>query len=227
MGLERHLKKMVVPFFRIYENFIINRFHNIYYNGRFNERHIFKRTHWLEIPCAKCPLDMWIYQEIITEIKPDLIIETGTYLGGSALFMAHILDILDKGSIISIDVEEYSRTDHPRIQYITGSSTDRDLVESVVDRRDRDTCLVILDSDHSKDHVRQEIELLSHYVSVGSYLIIEDTNINGHPTFRKFGPGPYEAVVEFLKRNDDFVLDRSKEKFLMTFNPIGYLKRVK
>jgi cephalosporin hydroxylase len=86
---------------------------------------------------------------------------------------------------------------------------------------------VILDSDHSKDHVKREMDLLSDYVSVGSYLIVEDTNINGHPAYRKFGPGPYEAVVEFLSKNDDFVMDRSREKFLMTFNPKGYLKRVK
>jgi cephalosporin hydroxylase len=71
------------------------------------------------------------------------------------------------------------------------------------------------------------MDLLSRYVTIGSYLIVEDTNINGHPTYPKFGAGPYEAVVEFLRKTNDFILDRSREKFLMTFNPKGYLRRVK
>jgi cephalosporin hydroxylase len=90
-----------------------------------------------------------------------------------------------------------------------------------------DTVLVILDSDHSKQHVLNELRLYHSFVTEGSYLIVEDSNINGHPVLPQFGPGPMEALDEFLQENDDFVIDESKHKFLITFNPRGYLKKVK
>ena len=116
---------------------------------------------------------------------------------------------------------------HPRIRYVAGSSSDEALLTSVLRDRPGEVCMVILDSDHSKSHVTRELELLSPHVTVGSYLIVEDTNINGHPTYPAFGPGPFEAVEEFLGSTTDFVVDPLREKFLMTFNPNGFLKRVK
>jgi hypothetical protein len=86
--------------------------------------------------------------------------------------------------------------------------------------------IVILDSDHSKEHVLRELMIYSELVSTGSYIIVEDTNMNGHPVAAHSGPGPMEAVSEFLKQNRRFRIDRSREKFLMTFNPMGYLRRV-
>jgi cephalosporin hydroxylase len=87
--------------------------------------------------------------------------------------------------------------------------------------------MVILDSDHSQSHVEKELKLFAPLVTLNSYLIVEDTNINGHPAYPSFGPGPYEAVETFLRTNDNFEVDSSREKFLMTFNPKGYLKRVR
>jgi cephalosporin hydroxylase len=104
MGLKNRLKAMTQQILRQYEDTVIDRFHNIYYNGRFGEGPIFDHTYWLGVPCLKCPLDLWIYQEIIGEIRPDLILETGTHLGGSALFLAHLLDSLGSGSIVTIDI---------------------------------------------------------------------------------------------------------------------------
>lgn len=206
---------------------IIDSFHDLYYNGLPGEGYIFQRTSWMGVPCAKCPFDMWIYQEILNEIKPDLIVETGTYMGGSALFMAHMLDIIGKGEIITIDVETlHPRPAHPRISYITGSSSDEQLVNSLFERRvENEICMVVLDSDHTKAHVLEELRLFSPQVSAGSYLIVEDTNVNGHPTSPDFGAGPYEAVEEFLQGNAEFTVDETREKFLMTFNPRGFLKR--
>lgn len=90
-----------------------------------------------------------------------------------------------------------------------------------------DSVMVILDSDHRKDHVLKELRAYSQYVTVDSYLIVEDTNINGHPVYPDYGPGPMEAVEESLKEDDRFAVDRTKEKLLLTFNPGGYLRRVR
>jgi len=148
-------------------------------------------------------------------------------LGGSALFMANMMDLIGKGEVITIDINPGIRPAHPRIRYVQGSSTDASLLEEVLRDRHDGMRMVILDSDHSKAHVKRELELLSPYVTTGSYLIVEDTNINGHPTCPEFGPGPFEALEEFLGLTTDFVVDSSREKFLMTFNPRGFLKRVR
>lgn len=210
------------------EKTITDKFHNLYYNGSREAGNIYERTRWMGVTCWKCPLDLWIYQEIISEIAPDLIIETGTHRGGSALFMAHMLDIVGKGEIITIDIEEKPPLpQHPRIRYVNGSSADAGLVASLLEGRPSgEKRMVALDSDHSKRHVAAELELLAPCVSVGSYLIVEDTNINGHPALPSFGDGPYEAVTDFLSRNKDFVVDDAREKFLLTFNPRGFLYRV-
>lgn len=208
------------------ERAVVDAFHDLYYNGLPGEGPIFQRTYWMGVPCLKCPLDMWVYQEIINEVRPDLIIETGTHWGGSALFMAHVLDLVGKGRVISIDIEELPRVRHPRVEYVKGSSADESLLRSRVNLRRGEKCMVVLDSDHTKSHVLRELQLLAPYVSVGGYLIVEDTNINGHPTFPSFGEGPREATEEFLRAAPHFVVDEAREKFLMTFNPRGYLRRV-
>lgn len=183
---------------------------------------------WLGVAALKCPFDLWIYQEIVHELKPDVIVETGTARGGSALFLASILDIFGSGRLISIDIVRRPEwPTHPRIAYLTGSSTSAPIVEEV-----RRKCagasrvMVILDSDHLKDHVLEELKLYSPLVTPGSYLIVEDTNINGRPVFPGFGPGPGEAVDEFLQGNQQFQRDGSRERFFVTFNPGGYLRRL-
>ena len=200
---------------------IISAFHDLYYNGLAGEGRIYERTKWMGVACLKCPLDMWAYQEILHEVRPDLVIETGTHMGGSALFMAHILDLLGKGEIITIDTQTAVRPSHPRIRYVLGSSADETLVGDLLRGRSDEVRLVVLDSDHG-----EELELFSPFVTVGSYLIVEDTNINGHPTLPSHGPGPFEAVTTFLESHPEFVVDETREKFLMTFNPRGFLKRI-
>lgn len=207
---------------------VINSFHKLYYQGLPGDGEIFSKTRWMGYPCLKCPLDLWVYQEIIHEIQPDLILETGTNAGGSALFMAHMLDVIGRGEIISFDISDnFERPTHPRIRYVTGSSCDAALVSKIMQGSTAGVRMVVLDSDHSEEHVAKELQIFAPLVSVGSYLIVEDTNINGHPTYEAFGPGPYEAVEQFLRVNNDFKVDLEREKFLMTFNPRGYLKRVK
>lgn len=205
---------------------VVNRFHRLYYYGSPGESQVWTRTFWMNVPCMQCPLDLWVYQEILAEVRPDLVVETGTLFGGNALFLAQMLDRLGNGRVVTIDPWTIPRPVHPRIQYVAGSSTDVALVRRLLEDRPGEKCLVILDSNHDKDHVSAEIKLFAPYVSLGSYLIVTDSNINGHPVFVKFGPGPYEAIADFLHENDEFVVDREREKFKLTFNPGGYLKRV-
>ena len=169
-----------------------------------------------------------MYQEIFFDVQPEFILETGSYKGGSALYMAHLCDLLGKGEIVSIDIEQHERPRHPRITYITDSSRNAALIADIFrNRSGRERTLVVLDSDHSEEHVSVELELLSPYVSVGSYLIVEDTNLNGHPTYESHGPGPFEAVEKFLQAHTNFEIDRARERFLMTFNPNGYLRKLR
>jgi cephalosporin hydroxylase len=181
------------------EKDIIDRFHTLYYNS--GARTVLN-TYWLGIPVAKCPLDLWIFQEIIFEVKPDIIIECGTSYGGSALFLASLCDVINNGRIITIDIKsEERRPEHKRITYLVGSSTSTEIVEKVRSLvKDKDRVMVVLDSDHRKEHVLNELRIYSKLVTRGSYLIVEDTNINGHPVYPGFGPGPMEAVEEFLKK---------------------------
>ncbi len=195
-------------------------------------------TSWFGYQTWKCPLDMWIFQEIIFEIKPDLIVEAGTAHGGSTLFFAHMLDLLGHGKVYSIDTNsDYNitsdvvtnRPKHPRITYIKGSSIDPAIVERVKQEvtQLKLRVLVDLDTDHKKDHVLKEMNLWSPIVTVNSYLIVEDSNVNGHPVEPDYGPGPFEAIEEWIQSHPDFVIDHSREKFFATFNPNGYLKKVR
>ncbi len=204
---------------------LVDSFHRLYYHS---SRQTWTQTYFRGKKVLKNPLDLWLYQEILSEIRPDVIIEAGTKYGGSAYYFASICDLLGHGEVITIDIEPVSgRPDHPRITYLTGSSTDPDVVaqvDALVPQGGK--TLVVLDSDHRCDHVLSELRIWSSRVSVGSYLVVEDTNINGHPVAKNWGPGPMEAVEIFLRGDDRFDVDTSKHKFFVTFNPRGYLKRV-
>ncbi len=210
------------------ETDLIDRFHDLYYRRWALAGGDTKSLSWLGFRTVKCPLDLWIYQELLVRTRPDLVIETGTLMGGGALFMASVMDFIGHGRVISIDIEPRAgRPTHPRLSYWTGSSVDQEIVAEARKTAAGGRTMVVLDSDHSAAHVRREIECYRGLVQVGDYLIVEDTNINGHPTFPEFGPGPMEAVEAFLAESDEFVSDRRCERFLMTLNPKGYLKRVR
>ena len=206
----------------------ITDFHNFYYDRGWNRTGTWTSTFWRGVPVEKCPLDLWIYQEILHEIRPEVIVEAGTAHGGSALFLANMCDLEGHGKVISIDTNPREPLpQHPRITWVRGSSVSRSVLARVREEVEGKKTLVILDSDHKQKHVLAEMDAYAPLVSIGSYLIVEDTNINGHPALPTFGPGPWEAVELFLFNNDGFVPDRSREKLLLTFNPKGYLKRVR
>jgi cephalosporin hydroxylase len=221
------------------ENRVTRRFSEIYFHSHVLGKS-WESTSWMGVPVYKCPTDLWTYQELIYEVTPDVIVETGTSLGGSAFYLASLCDLVDKGKVVSVEIENEGqsvararkkpsrvRPIHPRITYLRGSSTSPMIVQRVKDlSRSGKRVLVILDSDHGKAHVLEELRAYAPLVSLGSYVIVEDSNVNGHPVLPEFGPGPMEAIEEFLSENQNFKIDRSRENHLLTFNPRGYLRRV-
>ena len=209
---------------------IVDKFHLLY---DANNKQTFDNTYWMGIPTIKCPLDLWIFQELIYRTRPDIIIETGTNEGGTSLFLANICDLLDDGQIITVDIASTKNLPkHERIHYLQGDATSDDtinkikrLMDSLSNKRDR-SVMVILDDNHSGMHVLKEMEIYGKLVPVGNYLIVEDTAMGGHPTCPELKFGPYEAVQNYLQTHSDFEIDLSCEKFLMTFNPNGYLKKI-
>jgi cephalosporin hydroxylase len=213
------------------ERQLADRFHDMYYSKLDEGRGLHTIVlSWMGYEMFKCPLDLWAYQEMIVTNRPDVILETGTYKGGSALYLANVCDLAGHGQIVTIDVDathQPIRPEHPRITYITGSSTSATVlaqVESIVNGRSN--VMVVLDSDHRRDHVLEELRNYHRFVPVGGYLIVEDTNVNGHPTYPGFGPGPWEAVDSFVAETSSFRADRTRERFILTMNPRGFLRRI-
>lgn len=201
---------------------LVERFHVVAY-----EKGALEDTYWLGTPILKTPQDCWVYQEILHDLRPDLIVETGTYLGGSALFLASICDLLGHGRIITIDDKRRVALHHPRITALIGDSTSDAILERVRgEATSAKTVIVALDADHRAESVLREMRAYAPLVTPGSYLVVEDTNVNGHPVRPDHGPGPMEAVLGFLKEDRRFEIDRTREKFLLTFFPSGWLKRV-
>jgi cephalosporin hydroxylase len=205
---------------------VIDAFNRLYYA----DHGTWRSNTWLGVRTWKCPTDLWLYQEIIAAVRPGLIIETGTAFGGSAMFLGWICDAVGHGQIVSIDLQPKVPVDqlptHPRVRYLIGSSTDPAIVEQALAMRPPgEPVLVILDSDHREAHVRDELTAYADAVTPGSYVIVEDTNVNDHPVYASHGPGPWEAVEWFLGRRSDFAVDTSMHRHHLSFNPRGYLKR--
>ena len=211
---------------KILNKIIVNRFHHLYFDSF---KTTLRNSFWLGVPIVKCPLDTWIFQEIIYSLKPDVIVECGTSRGGSSMYFASLCDLIDNGRIITIDIKKLDGVpQHKRIKCLVGSSISNEVIDQVKNLiSERDKVMVMLDSSHEKNHVLNELRIYSKMVTIGSYIIVEDTNVNGHPVLPNHGPGPMEAVEIFLKENKNFKVDKTREKFLMTFNPNGYLKRIK
>jgi cephalosporin hydroxylase len=202
-------------------------FHALYYNSNVWTL----STSWLGNLVQKCPTDLWIYQEIIFSTKPDLIIETGSGYGGGTLFLANMLDIIgsSNGKVISIDIIDKNRPKHDRIAYINDTSISDNVIKrltKITENPEIKSVMVILDSDHSSKHVANELEKYYKFVTKDNYLIIEDTNINPILPDGIIVDGPYSAVQNFIKIHNEFIIDLTMHKHLLTFNPFGYLKKV-
>jgi cephalosporin hydroxylase len=211
---------------KLTDAYVIERFNYLYYHG-VGGPIPFTTTSWLGVNALKCPADMWIYQEILHRTRPDIIVECGVRFGGSTFYLAHLCDLIGKGRVIGCDitlalVHEKVKA-HARITLLEGSSTDPATVANIARQCEGKRTMVILDSDHSEKHVSNELRAYAPLVSKGCYLVVEDTNVNGHPANPSHGPGPYEAVQKFLATNSEFRADQNCERLLVTFNPSGYL----
>jgi cephalosporin hydroxylase len=215
--------QMVLPH-PIVRDTIVKQFHNLWHGSA---EATWLATTYRGTQVLQIPFDLWIYQELVHRLRPDLIIETGTYSGGTARYLADLCDLEDHGRIVTIDVAPTGELPaHDRITYLTGSSVADDVVDQVrALLPDDGTVLVSLDSDHSADHVLQELHVYAPMVTPGSYLIVEDSSVNGHPVWPSYGPGPYEAVEKFLATNDEFEIDLGMERFMLTSNHHGFLRR--
>jgi len=201
------------------ERVVVDEYHRLYYP-------FFRNTTWLGIIARKCPLDLFVYQDLIFELRPDLIVECGTADGGSAVFLASICELAGHGEVVTIDIRGGDLPRCPRVSYWQGETLSADVLtrlENLV--YGRESVMVLLDDDHTRDHVLEELRAYQRFVTPGSYLIVEDTNINNHPVFPEFGPGPMEAVETFLRESNEFAVDRSREKFFLSFNPGGFLRK--
>lgn len=200
---------------------IIQDFTNLYYE---NKVQTWCNTKWRNVPLAKAPTDLWVYQELIEEIRPDLIIETGTLCGGSALYLRNMLDLIfPNGHVISIDIDHshlFGKAKEVKgIDFILGSSIDEAVVARVkayITQSFAQRVMVVLDSNHEKAHVLQELALYAPLVTKGSALIIEDTNT----------AGPKEAVEIWEPLHPEFQMSVMAEKFMLTFNRGGYFERL-
>jgi cephalosporin hydroxylase len=203
---------------------------------------------WMGLPIIQYPQDIVAMQEIIWRVKPDLIIETGIARGGSLIFYASMLELLaccggDEGSVVAIDIDirDHNRRaieDHPmskRIEMIQGSAIAPEIVAQVKSKAEgKKRVLISLDSDHTHDHVLEELRAYAGMVTPGSYIVAFDTLVEdisdeaiGDRPWSK-GNNPKTAVWEFLKEDDRFVIDASiHQKLQVTVAPDGFLKRVK
>jgi cephalosporin hydroxylase len=198
---------------------VIDAFHRAFYAS--------KQTHGMTfyegVPVLKNPLDLWVMQEILWDLQPTLLIETGTAYGGSALYYARQMDRSGVGQVLSIDIEPAEKLpQHARVTYVKGYSSVLDDVVTVVGQiaTEHPRVMVVLDSDHSKRHVLAELDAYAPFVSVGQFLVVEDTNINGRPVDIDWhgGPGPGPAVDEWLPRHPEFERAVMAERYLMTFH---------
>ncbi|HBS52312.1 MAG TPA: cephalosporin hydroxylase [Coxiellaceae bacterium] len=195
---------------------------------------------WLDLPIIQMPEDIILVQEIIWKTKPDIIIETGIAWGGSVVLYASILELIGKGQVLAIDkvlpqnnIDEIMKYNFSnRIKLFEGSSTDKNIVESISSYiKATDKIMILLDSNHSHEHVYNELKIWSPFVTLGNYLVVSDTVVEEIPEqihrSRPWGHGnnPMTALNQFLLENKKFTRDNEYNyKANNSYTRNGYVK---
>jgi cephalosporin hydroxylase len=216
------------PLRRIYDRVLRRTVHALFFRDLVLMTDNFGAVSWLGNPIWQNVLDLWTIQETIAEVRPALLIECGTNRGGSSVFFANLFDLMGQGEVVTVDVKRLHNLSHPRITYLIGSSTSSEIVDVVRKRAagSRGPVMVILDSDHARDHVRRELEYYAPMVTPGSYILVQDGVIDTLSVFHRDRPGPLPAIEDFLKSSKEFELDAERsQRFLITHHPKGWLRR--
>lgn len=205
----------------------IDAFHVLWYEK--HQRRTWRNTRWMGHELQQCPMDLWVYQELLHEIRPEVFVEVGVKRGGLTHYIASLFDLMGGGDVVGVDLSVAGATknvgSHPRVTLVEGSSVDPDVFGQVEALCAGRRAMVLLDSDHTEPHVRAELELYHRLVPVGSYVIVNDTNIGGHPVLDWKESSPWDAVHAFVSEHPEFVIDHDCEKHLMTQCPDGFLRR--
>jgi cephalosporin hydroxylase len=204
----------------------------LYHKWYYERDKVWITTRFLGITTMKSACDMWNYQEIISGMKPAVIVEFGSYAGGSAIYFNTIGRAVNPDlKVLSVDIDhsllDPRVSDYPEIEFLESSSTDAGVARRICELREANPgpAFYILDSDHTRDHVLAEMINIRDTLQAGDYVIVEDSNINGHPVARNWGAGPYEAMEEYFRRYpDDYSRDTQREhRFAFTFATNGFL----
>lgn len=221
---------------------VIQRFRNLYAGELAQKRRDagdptalapWQGTTWMGKGIAKCPLDLWVYQELLYETQPDVLLETGTSGAGSAVFFARMFDIIGKWEVVTVDVDVYEhlRVDHPRITYLVGDCVGEDILSVMRARAKDKVTMVSLDSTHTYVHVKKELELYAPLVTPGQYLVVEDIGVFDEASAEMpphFMPAALAdltidnthwgtlAVAEFCRAHPEFAQDRERERHLLS-----------
>ena len=193
---------------------------------RYQKEIVFDRVHYRGLPTWKNVLDLWVYQEILWETEADLVVEIGVRHGGTTLWLADTLRTFrgPEARVMAIDLVRPPIEFPANVEFILGSSIAPETVATVLKHAAGRKVLVLADGDHSADHVLQEMRLYAPLIPTGSYFIAED-GIVDVMDWKEFTPGPAVAAERFVAETSEFVIDRTREKFLLTYAPGGFLKR--
>lgn len=196
---------------------------------------------WLGVPVIQTPEDLILTQELIFKVQPNIIVESGIAHGGGLIFYASLMELLNKGKVIGVDIEirEHNRKVieahpmHKRIEMIEGDSVSDETIQKIRKTILKNSKVIVcLDSDHTKAHVLRELESYQEFVVPGCYIVVLDTNTSKLAELGVFDKkyinnGPKEAVEEFLKKNDNFEIDEQYNKLCISYSLNGYLRRIK
>ncbi|HEX6236170.1 MAG TPA: CmcI family methyltransferase [Acidimicrobiales bacterium] len=186
-----------------------------------------RRTTWLGTPVRTAPTDLFAYQELVSRVRPDWVVEVGTSDEGRATFLASICELVGHGQVVSVrGPDAVEPAPHPRLHVFIGDPLDPAVSDKVHALVDGGNAVVLLGGCADRGATAAQFEAYADLVPAGSYVVVTDTVVNGRPVWPSFGPGPGEGVKQILGRHGDFVADPEMEKYALTFNPGGFLRRV-